>query len=198
MRSDDTERIDLPAEESPAVYRIAEPRYLGVTPRVLAAALAVAAAVAGLALVALGGAVAGALLLVAALLLAAAFGALAHGRNETAFDRRATAAVDRTLELAGFTRSALGVWGGAGRRAAQLRLELRGLTRARGRLQYELGGAVYEHDAARVVELSDQLRETDARLRACSRELQSLVPQARQRIRREQGAVATTEIRRPG
>src|SRR5581483_1837900 len=108
------------ATESPPTYVRVEPRYFGLTPHLLAGALAAAGVLAGVALLAAGRVAVGALLLVAGIFLAALFTEQARRRRESSLDHAAAAAVDSSLAVAGLTRATVGAWTGAGRRAARL------------------------------------------------------------------------------
>src|SRR4051794_34635381 len=85
---DRTQAFEVPpALETPADWDEVRPRYFGVTPHGLAAALAAFAFGAGIVLLVSGEIVAGVLLLVAAALLAAIYGAQARRRRGSALDR---------------------------------------------------------------------------------------------------------------
>jgi hypothetical protein len=168
-----------------------------VTPNVLVAAIGTVLLVTGLVLLVSGSLVVGALLLVSGLLLAALFVEQARRRRASSLDRAASAAIDRSLALAGFTRATVGAWTSAGRRAAQLRLEARKLARERSHVQYELGGAVHADDAERTERLRARMHELDRELERKGREARAAIVAAQRRTRIEQQAVASTQVRRP-
>jgi len=194
-----TEAFEVPpAEESPATWETAKPRYFGVTPRGIAAVLAAFAFGAGVVLVVAGELVVGILLLAAALLLAALWLEQARRQRESsAFDRVAAAAVDHTRAVAGLTGASVRAWTTAGREITRLRLEASRLARQRAQLQYALGGAAYANDEAAVVRLRGELEAVDARLQACVAKANDAVEQMRATRARERLAVAPTEVSRP-
>jgi hypothetical protein len=194
-----TEAFEVPpAEESPATWETAKPRYFGVTPRGIAAVLAAFAFGAGVVLVVAGELVVGILLLAAALLLAALWLEQARRQRESsAFDRVAAAAVDHTRAVAGLTGASVRAWTTAGREITRLRLEATRLARQRAQLQYALGGAAYANDEAAVARLRGELEAVDARLQACVAKANDAVEQMRATRARERLAVAPTEVSRP-
>jgi membrane protein implicated in regulation of membrane protease activity len=186
-----------PATETPATWDETRPRYFGVTPHGLAAVIAAFAFGAGVVLLASGYVLAGVLLFVAAALLAAIFAEQARRRRDSAFDRIAAAAVDRTRALAGFTGSSVRAWTGAGRELARLRLEANRRAKERNQLQYALGGAVYAGDEAETARLREQMQAADARIAACVAEANEVVERMRATRAQEKLAVVATEIRGP-
>jgi hypothetical protein len=196
-RINDTDEFEVPVIESPPAYERVQPRYFGLTPHHLVAALGVVALLAAVVLLALGSAAVGLLLFVTALLLGALFAEQARRRRASSIDRAAAAAIDRSLALMGFTRATVGAWTGAGRRAAKLRLEAVRLARERSHVQYELGGAVHADDEARTEELRQRMRDLDAELERRAREARAAIDEAHRRTRQEQRAVSATQIRRP-
>jgi hypothetical protein len=194
----DTGELWVPETETPPAYSRAEPRYFGLAPHALAGALAAAGLLAGVALLAAQRFAVGVLLLVAGLLLAVLFAEQARRRRASSLDRAAANAVDRSLALAGFTRATVGVWTGAGRRAARLRLDARRLARERSHVQYELGGAVHAEDATRTATLRARMRELDAEIEARARQARAAIDDAHRRTQAERRAVAATRVRRPG
>jgi hypothetical protein len=198
IREGETGELEVPkVPPSPPSYERVEPHYFGVTPHVLAAALAAAALLAGVALLAGGSTAVGALLVVAGIFLAALFAEQARRRRTSSLDRAAAAAVDRSRARAGFTRATVGAWTTAGRRAARLRIEAAKLARERSHVQYELGGAFHADDAARVDELRARMRELDAAVEERARDAREAIASAQRRTRAEQQAVAGTQVRRP-
>jgi hypothetical protein len=194
-----TEAFEVPpAEESPATWETAKPRYFGVTPHGIAAVLAAFAFGAGVVLVVAGELVVGILLLAAAVLLAALWLEQARRHRESGtVDRVAAAAVDHTRAVAGLTGASVRAWTTAGREITRLRLEANRLARQRSQLQYALGGATYANDDAAVARLRGELEAIDARIHACITEANAAVERMRATRAREQLAVAPTEVRRP-
>jgi len=111
---------------------------------------------------------------------------------------RIAAAAGQARALAGLTGSTAGAWTRAGRDVAHLRLEARRLGRERSRLQYALGGAAYDEDAARVEVLRAELRRCVERIDGCAAAARAAVEGARRRTADERLAVAPTQIRKPG
>jgi hypothetical protein len=186
-----------PATETPANWDQARPRYFGVTPHGLAAAIGAFAFGAGVVLLASGYVVAGVLLLVAAALLAAIYAEQARRRRDSAFDRVAAAAVDHTRALAGFTGSSVRAWTGAGREIARLRLEASRRAKDRTQLQYALGGAVHAGDEAETERLRAELQATNDRIAECVAEANAVMERMRATRARERLAIEATEIRPP-
>jgi len=182
----------------PPAYERVRRRVFGLPPGVLVAVatlLTLAAAVVGLAT---GDVVVGVLLLAASFLLGIVYVEQARRYGESSVERIAAAAVDHTRSLAGFTGSTAGAWTRAGRDVARLRLEARRLARQRSRLQYALGGAAYDEDAARVEELRAELRRCVERIDGCAAAVRAALEGARKRTADERLAVASTQIREPG
>jgi hypothetical protein len=187
-----------PAEETPASWERVEPRYFGLTPYVLVAALAALLLGAGIVLLATGRSLVGALLLVAGLLLAALYAEQARRRRASSFDRVAAAAVDHVRALGGFAGVSARAWTHAGREVTRLRLEASRCARARSQLQYDLGAAVYLGDDAERDRLLAELRAANDRIERCVAEAHDVVARARTRTAGERFAAARTEINPPG
>ena len=186
-----------PETESPARWDAARPRYFGVTPHALAAALAACAFGAGIVVLFSGDLAVGALLLVAALLLAALYAEQARRQRHSAADRVAASAVDHTRALAGFTGSSVRAWTSAGRELARLRLEANRRTKERSQLQHALGGAAYAGDDAEAARLRADMQALDERIAACIAEANEVVARVRSATAQERLAVVATEVRRP-
>lgn len=186
-----------PVEETPPAYSRVEPHYFGMTPHVLAGALAAALVLAGIVLLGTGSAAVGVLLLLAGLLLAALFAEQARRRRTSSIDRATARAADRSLAVAGFARAVVGTWADAAGRATRVRVEAKQLERERSRLQYELGGAVHAGDETRASELRQRMRELDAVIDERTRAARAAIDEARRRTRAERQAVSTTQVRRP-
>jgi hypothetical protein len=186
------------AAESPATYRVAERTLFGVTPTTAVAVLALVALAGGVAFLLSGGLIAGVLLLLGALFLAALFLEQALHRRESAVDRAAAGAVDRSRALAGYAGAATRAWSGAGREVTRLRLERRRLGSERSRSLAQLGAAAYAEDDAELAALRTRMRELDRRIEQCETDRRSAVDRARRRTSKERLAVASTQIREPG
>jgi hypothetical protein len=185
-------------DESSPVFRRAEPRYFGLTPHLLVAALSAIALGGGLIVLATGGIAVGILLLAAGIFLGALFVEQARRSRDSSLDRVAAATIDRSLALAGFAGVSVRTWTRASRSAAGYKLEARKLARERSHLQYELGGAVHIGDASLVEELRGRMCELDLRIAECARQARAEIEQAQRRTSRERRAVASTQIRPPG
>jgi hypothetical protein len=195
MQGDDTDAFEV--VETPPSYQVARPRYFGLTPRGLVAAVAAIALVVAIVAFATGNTAAGVLLLVAAVFLALLYVEQARRRRESSFDRVTAAAVDHTRALAGFTGASVRAWTGAGREVARLRVEANMRARERSQIQYALGGACFEGDEPQIANLRDQMRLCTERIDACAKEAHAVLELARQRSSRERLAVAQTQVRKP-
>jgi hypothetical protein len=194
VQPDETQWTTVTPPSYERVYR----RVLGLAPGGLAAAatlLTLAAAGAGLAT---GDVVVGVLLLLAACLLGAIYVERARHHRASSAARIAAAAVDHTRALAGFAGATAGVWTRAGRDVARLRLEAHRLARERSELQYALGGAAYDEDAERVVQLRTELTRCVERIDGCAAAAREAVQRARSRTADERRVVAATQVRKPG
>jgi hypothetical protein len=185
-------------DHTPVNYQVAERTLFGVTPTTAVAVLAVLALSAGVVFLTEGRLVAGLLLLLGALFLAALFLEQALHRRESAVDRAAAGAVDRSRALAGFAVSSTRAWTGASRELTRLRFERRRLGRERSRLLLELGGAAYAENEAEITALRVRVRELDERIEQCEESARTAVERARRRTSKERLAVASTEVREPG
>jgi hypothetical protein len=184
--------------QTPPSYERVQRRVFGLAPRGLVAAAAVLLLAAAIAGFAAAGIAVGILLLLAALLLGALYVEQARRSRASSFDRIAAAATDHTRALAGFTGASVRTWTRAGREVAKLRVEAHRLARDRSQLQYELGGAAFAEDEARVTELRAEMRRRTDRIDACARAAHAAVARAKRRTDAERLAVASTQIRKPG
>jgi hypothetical protein len=194
MDEEETQGWDV--VETPPVYEVVRPRYVGLTPRGVVVAIAAVSLVASLVAFATGAVAVGILLLVAAGLLAALYLEQARRRRESSLDRVAAAAVDHTKALAGFTGASVRAWTSAGREVAKLRLEAHTRARERSQLQYALGRACYDGDEPQIANLKDQMRLCTDRIDACAAEAQAVLDRTRQSTSRDRASIAPTEIRR--
>ncbi|HEV2590419.1 MAG TPA: hypothetical protein VGU02_00875 [Gaiellaceae bacterium] len=194
----DTDEFEVPVmPATPPAYERVQPKYFGVTPHVLVGVLAAVSLLAGVALLAADAVAVGLLLIVAGLFLAALFVEQARRRRSSSLDRAAAAAIDRSLAVAGFTRTTVVSWTSAGRRAAKLRLEAMRLARERSHVQYELGGAVHADAEQKTTELRERMRELDGEIDRRGREAAAAIAVAQRRTRDERRAVAQTQVRPP-
>lgn len=158
-------------------YAEADRHYYGVTPTWLALGLAAAVAILGIVLLAIGHWPIGLILLGVSVLLAL-----------LTVESRAVRA------RAGVAADSVATRGGARMRIIALRRELRKMAVLRGRLLLELGDAVYRGDdqateaaRQRVVELDEVWRQREA-------EMQAVIAQAQDRLRRHKLEVQPTEM----
>lgn len=171
---------DLPPDETgpvPVEYARVEPRYYGVTPTRLAAAVTLAAFAAAVVLLATGHWPVGLIVLGVAVLLALV------SVETGSFRARAGVAADSVA-----TR------GRAATRLVGVRRELKRMGALRARLLFELGNAVYLGDEqatetarARVVELDEVARQKEA-------EMEAVIAQAHDRLHRRRLEVQPTEM----
>jgi len=201
IETEHTEPLALPPPEAfdaPVSYRAAERTLFGLTPTAAVAVLALLALVAAAALALTGQLVASLLLLVGALLLAALFLEQALHRRESAIDRVAASAVDRSRGLVGFAGASARAWTAASRDVTRLRLELRRLKRTRAQLLAQLGAAAYAENDAELTALRARMRVLDERIDECDASVRAAIGRARHRTSRERLAVASTEVQKPG
>jgi hypothetical protein len=176
----ETKVQELPLEETgpvPVTVTHAERRYYGVTPTALALGLALAAIVAGIVLFATGHWPIALVVLGVGLLLFLV-------SVETGVFR----------ERAGVAADSFATRGRATTRLLALRRELRRLEVARGRLLYELGVAVYRDDEQAIAVARRRLAELDETWRQREGEMQTVMAQAQDRIRRRRLEVQPTEM----
>ncbi len=200
LEPDDTQSFEVPPTEpeaGPVEYEVVERRYFGLPPSSLLAALAGTLLLLALISFAALGVIEGALFLLAGLIFALLYVEQARRRRETPLEKLTAFALERSRGFAGYARSTVRAWSGAGRRVTALRLEAARLRRERSELQYALGGAVHEGDVEATERLRTRLREVDALLDEVGREVARTLAQARRHTSRERLAVASTEIRRP-
>ena len=171
---------ELPPEETgpvPVTVAHTDRRYYGVTPTALVLVLAVAAVVAAIVLFATGHwPVALVVLGVGVLLFLVSV--------ETGVFR----------ERAGVAADSFATRGRVTTRLLALRRELRRLEAARRRLLYELGVAVYRDDEEETAVARQRLTELDETWRQREGEMQTVIAQAQDRIRRRRLEVQQTEM----
>jgi hypothetical protein len=176
----ETKALELPPDETgpvPVTVTQAERRYYGVTPTGLARGVAVATVAAAIVLFATGHwPVALVVLGVGVLLLLLSI--------ETGVFR----------ERAGVAADSFATRGRARTRLVALRRELRRLGVARSRLLYELGVAVYRDDEQATAVARRRLDALDETWRQREAEMQTVIEQAQDRIRRRRLEVQPTEM----
>ena len=200
MAIEETQRFEVPATEpgpAPVSYERAERRTFGLAPHSLVATLGALALGAAIVLLSAGRLVMGLLLLAAALFFGALYLEQARRRRNSAVDRLAAAAVDNSRAFAGFAGASLRAWTTAGRRSAQLKLEVSRLARERSQLQYSLGGAAFAADEDLTESLRDRMRDLDRRIEECAELARAVIERARSRTSQDRLAVGSTEIQRP-
>jgi len=173
-----------------------EPRFYGRLPHLALLVLAAAAVGAAVGLLVRGETLIGVLLLVAALVVLLAFVQDAARRRSTRIEGFVADGRDRVRALSGYAGSSVRLWSSANGQLARLRLELRSLARARGRAQFELGGAVYAGDSAAAEALTKRMRELDERIADCASSMRRCVEGAQSRLAEERLAVQRTHVRR--
>ncbi len=162
--------------DTPATYARAEPRWFGVPPLGLVAALTAVAAVAGLVLVAGSHPLAGALILVLALAGVLLLAAEVRRRRDTRLQNAVADRVDHARDASRFGLAAAAGWTRTAVRVARLRFEASRLLRER------------EHaDEARRAEI-------DARLAVCMGEVERAVDETSARVAEERLATSSTAI----
>jgi hypothetical protein len=175
-----TKVLELPPDETgpvPVTHTHAERRYYGVTPTALALGLAGVILVAAIILFAAGHWPIG-------LILLGVFVLLVVVTVETgAFRDRAGVAADSFATRGRVTT-----------RSLALRRELRKLAVLRGRLLFELGDAVYRGDEEATEAARARLVEVDEAWRQKEAEMQAVIEQAHDRLRRRRLEVQPTEM----
>lgn len=161
-----------------------EPRFFGVTPVGALVAVGVAAVGVGIVLLVLGESLAGAVILVLGLL--ALLGAVDR--------RRRRQAIDAVAARAGYLGTALTVRAAGRRQLNALRRELDTLTRGRDDRLRALGEAVYEDPKAATDPLRDELAELDARIAGKREEIDGVLSQVEEQIRRARLETSATQV----
>jgi len=85
-------------------------------------------------------------------------------------------------------------WSGAGVELRRLRRDLRRLERARARLLYELGAAVYAEDEQARDAILDSLRESDGALEGKHADMAQVLERVEHRLRQEKLPERPTEV----
>jgi Double zinc ribbon len=176
----ETKVHELPPDETgpvPVTVTHAERRYYGVTPTGFALAVAVAAIVAAIVMFATGRWPIGLILLGVGLLLVLL-------TVETGVFR----------DRAGVAADSVATRGRATTRLLALRRELRKLAVLRGRLLFELGDAVYRDDEQATEAARQRLVALDEEWRQKEAEMQTVIAQAHDRLRRRRLEVQPTEM----
>jgi hypothetical protein len=85
-------------------------------------------------------------------------------------------------------------WSGAGVELRRLRRDLRRLERARARLMYELGAAVYAEDEQARDAILDSLRASDGSLQEKQAEMAQVIERVEHHVRGEKLSERPTEV----
>jgi hypothetical protein len=189
--------MELPPDETgrvPVHYRRAEPRYYGVTPATLVLVLAAAALTLAVVLLATGHWPFGLILLGVSVLLVLVFLEAARRKPDGAVARSTAEALDGFRARAGVAADSLATRGMAARRVLALRRELQRMAQFRARLLFELGDAVYRGDEQATETAREQVLELDELARQREAEMEGVVAQAQERLRRRRLEVQPTEM----
>jgi hypothetical protein len=176
----ETKVLDLPPDETgpvPVTYVEPERRYYGVTPTRLVVGMAAAGIVLAIVLFATGHWPIGLVLLGLSLLLLLV-----------------TVELGIVRARAGLAADSLATRGRAATRVLALRRELKRLGAARGRLLFELGDAVYRGDEQATDTARAKVAELDEVARQREGEMQTVIAQAQDRLRRRRLEVQSTEM----
>jgi hypothetical protein len=172
--------LELPPDETgpvPVEYGRGEPHYYGVTPTRLALALVAAAVLLAAFLLATGRWPIGLILLGLAVLL------VLFSVETGAFRARAGVAADSVATRGRAARSLLG-----------LRRELRRMAALRDRLLFEFGDAVYRGDEQAAETVRARVAELDRAVQQREGEMETVIAQAHDRLRRRRLEVQPTEM----
>jgi hypothetical protein len=175
-----TKVLELPPDETgpvPVTLMQADRRYYGVTPTALALGLSTVAIVAAVFLLARGHWPIGLILLGVGLLLVLV-----------------TAETGVFRDRAGVAADSFATRGRATTRVLALRRELRKMAVLRGRLLFELGDAVYREDEQATGTARHRLGELEEAWRQKEAEMQTVIAQAQDRLRRRRLEVQPTEM----
>ena len=173
-----------------------EPSFYGRLPHVALVVLTAAALGVACGLLVRGEMLLGAILLLASVLALLWFVQEAVRRRSSRLDRIVAGGSDRMRALSGYAGSSVRLWSSASGRVARLRLELRRLARARGRAQFELGGATYAGDTAAAAAITERMRALDEQLADCAARMRREVESAQSRLAAERLAIQRTQVRR--
>ena len=192
-----TKVMEVPPDETgrvPVHYDRAEPRYYGVTPATLLLVLAGVALTLAVILLATGRWPLGLILLGASLLLLLLFVEAARRRPAGPVARSTAEALDAFRARAGVAADSLATRGRAARGAITLRRELRRMAVLRAQLLFELGDAVYRGDEQGTKEAREQVKELDELAGRREAEMEAVVAEAQQRLRRRRLEAQPTEM----
>jgi hypothetical protein len=187
----------VPANETgrvPVQYARAEPRYYGITPTTLVLVLGGAALALSVVLLATGRWPVGLILLGVALLLVLVFLETARRKPDGTVARSTAEALDSFRARAGVAADSLATRGRAARRVITLRRELQRMAALRARLLFELGAAVYGGDEQATETARGQLGELDELAAQREAEMEAVVAQAQERLKRRRLEVQPTEM----
>jgi len=193
----ETKVMEVPPDETgrvPVRYTRVELRYYGVTPSTLVLVLAAAALTLGIVLLATGRWPVGLILLGVSLLLMLVFFEVARRKPDGTVARSTAEALDTFRARAGVAADSLATRGRAARRMIVLRRELQKMSVLRARLLFELGEAVYREDEQGTETAREQVRELDELAEQREAEMEAVVAQAHERLRRRRLEVQPTEM----
>jgi hypothetical protein len=192
-----TVSAELPPDETgevPISYTVAEPRYFGVPPAVVAGAIAVVALALAVVLFVTGHWPFALILLGIAVLCFAVFLEVARRKPDHAAARVSAAAVSHARERAAAALESLAARSRAGTETLRLRRRLGLLQAYRRDLLTAFGEAVYRGDEAAAEQLRAELGGADAQARDLEQELAAVVAATRERIESAQLAVQQTQM----
>jgi len=193
----ETKVIELPPDETGAVpvqYARVEPRYYGITPTTLVLVLGAVALTLAIVLFALDRWPFGLIALGAGVLLILVFLEAARRKPDGAIARSTAAALDGFRARAGVAADSVATRGRAARRLLALRRELQRMGQLRARLLFELGDAVYRGDDQGTERAREQVRELEELAALRESEMEAIVAQTQERIKRRRLEVQPTEM----
>jgi hypothetical protein len=193
----ETKVMELPPHETGRVaveYAQVEPRYYGVTPTTLVLVLAGSALTLAAVLFALGHWPFGLIALGFSVLLVLVFLEAARRKPDGAIARSTADALDGFRARAGVAAGSLATRGRAARRLLVLRRELQRMGVLQARLLFELGDAVYRGDDQRTERARGQLLELDELAALRKAEMEEVVAQTQERLKRRRLEVQPTEM----
>jgi hypothetical protein len=195
--TDDVTVEAVPPDETgqvPVNFVVAEPRYFGITPPLLAFGLALGCLVLGVVVLAAGRTVPGALLLLAAAAFAALFGAAARRTPGNAVTRLSTHMAGVVRAHAGSAAEAVGAYSSAQLELFRLRRELGELIARRADAARSLGEAVYGGADEAAANATNLMRDLDGAIAAKEAEMTTVATDATTRIQRARLEVQPTAV----
>jgi len=196
----DTRVMELPPDETgrvPVAVERTEPRFYGVTPTTLAAALAALALAAGIVLIVVGYWPVGVILVGVAALLALVSLEAARRKPRGTIARSTAEALEGFRARAGVAADSLATRGRAARQLLALRRELQRMSTLRSQLLFELGEAVYRGDEQGGQTARERLEELDGLAAQREVEMQQIVEATQDRLAQRRLEVQPTEVVEP-